>query len=53
MLELSYIITVLLIVGLIILYSCWLLVFRLKRGEKKGKSFWGWLKNVLEGLWGI
>lgn len=51
--EVAYAIVVFLIVVSIVLYSCWLFIYRLKRGENKSKSFVEWLKNIFEALWGI
>lgn len=37
----------------ITLYSTWLLVHRLKRGESKRMAFGEWVRNVFEAIWGL
>lgn len=37
----------------IILYTTWLLIHRLRKGEKASKSFLTWLKHIFEAVMGL
>jgi hypothetical protein len=37
----------------IVVYSTWLLIHRLRRGESEPKSFGEWVRNILQAIWGL
>jgi hypothetical protein len=37
----------------LVLFACWLLATRLRKGEPAAKSFKEWLRNICEAVWGL
>lgn len=53
MLDIIIIVAEVLAALAIVLYATWLLMSRLRHGDKKAQSFGEWLKHVFEAVWGL